>query len=38
VSGKLDMRIMPCLYVLDEEFRVIAKNKTVDYMKSMVSN
>jgi hypothetical protein len=38
VAGKLDMRIMPCLYVLDEEFRVIAKNKTVDFMKSMVSN
>ncbi len=37
LAGKLDIRIMPCLYVLDEEFRVIAKNKTVDFMKSMVS-
>lgn len=38
LAGKLDMRIMPCLYVLDEEFRVIAKNKTVDFMKSMISH
>lgn len=37
VASKLDMRIMPCIYVLDEEFRVLAKNKTVDYVKSMVS-
>ncbi len=37
VAGKLDIRIMPCLYVLDDEFRVLAKNKTVDFMKSMVS-
>ncbi len=37
LNGKLDLRIMPCLFVLDEDFRVIAKNKTVDFMKSMVT-
>lgn len=37
VGSRLDIRIMPCLYVLDEELRVIAKNKTVNFMKSMVS-
>ena len=37
VADKLDVRIMPCIYVLDEEFRVIAKNKTVDYIKSLLS-
>lgn len=37
IGGKLDLRIMPCIYVLDEEFRVLAKNKTVDFMKSMLS-
>ena len=37
LATKLDLRIMPCIYVLDEEFRVIAKNKTVDFMKSMLN-
>lgn len=37
VVNKLDIRIMPCVYVLDEEFRVIAKNKTVDFMKNLMS-
>ncbi len=37
IANKLDVRIMPCIYVLDEEFRVIAKNKTVDYIKSLLS-
>lgn len=37
VGTKLDIRIMPCIYVLDEDFRVIAKNKSVNYMKNMVS-
>jgi len=36
LSAKLDMRIIPCLYILDEDFKVIAKNKTVDFMKSML--
>ena len=37
VASSLDLRIMPCIYVLDEDFNVIAKNKTVDFMKSMVA-
>lgn len=37
LAASLDLRIMPCIYVLDEDFKVIAKNKTVDFMKSMVS-
>lgn len=37
LSTKLDIRIMPCIFVLDEEFRVIAKNKTVDYMKNIMT-
>ncbi|MBR5639209.1 MAG: DUF5106 domain-containing protein [Muribaculaceae bacterium] len=37
VAGKLDIRIMPCIFVLDEDFRVIAKNKTVDYLKNWIS-
>jgi len=37
LGNKLDLRIMPCVYVLDEEFRVIAKNKTVNYMKEQIS-
>lgn len=37
VASKLDIRIMPCIFVLDEDFRVIAKNKTVDYMKNWIS-
>lgn len=37
VANKLDIRIIPCIYVLDEEFRVIAKNKTVNYLKSLMS-
>lgn len=35
--GKLDLRIMPCIYVLDEELKVIAKNKTVDFIKNLLS-
>ena len=34
---KLDLRIMPCIFILDENFNVIAKNKTVDFVKSLVS-
>ncbi len=37
VVDKLDLRIMPCIYLLDEDFKVIAKNKTVDFVKSLVS-
>lgn len=37
LGNKIDLRIMPCIYVLDEEFRVIAKNKTVDFIKSLFS-
>lgn len=38
LATKLDLRIMPCIYVLDDEFRVIAKNKTVDFMKGLLGN
>jgi hypothetical protein len=34
---KLDLRIMPCVYILDEDFNVIAKNKTVDFVKNLMS-
>ena len=37
VAEKLDLRIMPCIYILDEDFKVIAKNKTVDFVKGLVS-
>lgn len=37
VAEKLDLRIMPCIYILDEDFKIIAKNKTVDFVKSLVS-
>ena len=37
VASKLDIRIMPCIYVLDEELRVIAKNKTVDFLKKWIA-
>ena len=36
VAGKIDMRIMPCIYILDEYFNVIAKNKTVDFVKKLM--
>lgn len=36
-SEKLDLRIVPCIYILDENFTVIAKNKTVDFVKNMMS-
>ncbi|MDY6411725.1 MAG: DUF5106 domain-containing protein [Bacteroidales bacterium] len=36
VATKLDLRIMPCLYILDENFKVIAKNKTVDFLKNLM--
>lgn len=36
VATKLDLRIMPCLYILDEDFKVIAKNKTVDFLKNLM--
>ena len=36
VTTKLDLRIMPCLYILDEDFKVIAKNKTVDFLKNLM--
>ena len=38
VADKLDIRIMPCVYILDEDFKIIAKNKTVDFVKNLVSN
>ena len=34
--SKLDMRIMPCVYILDEDFKVVGKNKTVNYVKQLV--
>ena len=37
LGSKLDIRIMPCLFVLDENFKVIAKNKTVNYLKDLIS-
>ncbi|MBR5087770.1 MAG: DUF5106 domain-containing protein [Muribaculaceae bacterium] len=37
VSEKLDLRIIPCIYILDENFTVIAKNKTVDFVKNLTS-
>ena len=37
VGSKLDIRIMPCIYVLDENFKVISKNKTVDFLKKWIS-
>ena len=36
-SEKLDLRIMPCVYILDENLNVIAKNKTVDFVKNLMS-
>lgn len=36
VAGKIDLRIMPCIYILDEYFNVIAKNKTVDFVKKLM--
>lgn len=36
-SEKLDLRIMPCVYILDENLNVIAKNKTVDFLKNLMS-
>lgn len=37
VVGHLDLRIMPCIYILDSDFKVIAKNKTVDYIKNLMA-
>lgn len=37
VADKIDLRIMPCIYVLDQNFKVIAKNRTVDFVKSLFS-
>ena len=37
VADKIDLRIMPCIYVLDENFKVIAKNRTVDFVKNLFS-
>ena len=37
VADKIDLRIMPCIYVLDQNFKVIAKNRTVDFFKSLFS-
>ena len=34
---KLDLRIIPCVYILDENLNVIAKNKTVDFVKNLMS-
>ena len=36
-AEKLDLRIMPCVYILDENLNVIAKNKTVDFVKNLMS-
>ena len=37
VLDKIDLRIMPCIYILDEDLKVIAKNKTVDFVKRLMS-
>ena len=37
VIEKIDLRIMPCVYILDGDFKVIAKNKTVDFVKGLMS-
>ena len=37
VVDKIDLRIMPCVFILDENLKIIAKNKTVDFVKNMVS-
>ena len=37
IIDKIDLRIMPCIYILDEDFKVIAKNKTVDFVKRLMS-
>ena len=29
---------MPCIYILDENLNVIAKNKTVDFIKNLMSS
>lgn len=36
VTGKIDMRMMPCIYILDENLTVVAKNKTVDFLKNLM--
>ena len=36
VLNKIDLRIMPCVYLLDENFNIVAKNKTVDFVKNLV--
>lgn len=35
VQDKLDLRIMPSIFLLDENFNIIAKNKTVDFIKNV---
>lgn len=37
VAGKIDLRIMPCVFLLDENLKVLAKNKTVDFIKNLVT-
>ncbi len=37
IIDKIDLRIMPCIYILDKDFKVIAKNKTVDFVKRLMS-
>ena len=37
-AEKLDLRMMPCIYILDENLNVIAKNKTVDFIKNLMSS
>lgn len=37
-AEKLDLRMMPCIYILDENLNVIAKNKTVDFVKNLMSS
>ena len=37
VESKLDLRIVPCIYLLDENFNVVGKNKTVDFVLSLVN-
>ena len=37
VQDKLDLRIMPCIFLLDENFNIIAKNKTVDFIKGTMA-
>lgn len=36
IASKIDLRIMPCIYLLDGDFNIIAKNKTVDFVKKLM--